>query len=103
MMAMRRRSRPRTLTLSVEQLQRFLASDAGKRLRNALAAGAVVSAPMLFRLPVVKRSPLLRVLELLGGAALIVKLAEALRDWDPGAPRPIVLDVDPSPPPRRDV
>ena len=94
------------MTLSVEQVQRFLASDAGVVLRRVVAAGAVMTAPLLFRLPVVRRHPMLRLLETLGGAALIVKLASALRDWDPARPRPIVLEVDPleaPPPPRRDV
>jgi len=82
------------VTLSVEQLQRFLASDAGRRLRTVVAAGLVLSAPVLFRLPVMRRHPLLRLLEMLGGAALIVKFAESLRDWDPRAARPIVIEVD---------
>jgi hypothetical protein len=42
---------------------------------------------------VLKRYPLLRALELAGGAALVVKFAEALRDWEPAARRPIVIDV----------
>ena len=93
----------RRVTLSVEQVQRFLASEAGVRLRRILAAGAIVTAPLLFRLPVVRRHPTLRLLELVGGAALIMKLAEALRDWDPSRPRPIVLEVDPVRPQRPDV
>jgi hypothetical protein len=40
-----------------------------------------------------KRYPLLRALEVAGGAALLVKFAEALRDWEPTARRPIVIDV----------
>jgi hypothetical protein len=81
--------------VSVEEIRRFLASDAGVRLRRLLAAGAVVSAPLLFRVPLLRRYPLLRALEMAGGAALIVKLAEQLRDWDPDHPRPIVLEVEP--------
>ena len=84
--------------MSAEEIRRFLASDAGIRLRRLLAAGAVVSAPLLFRLPLIRRYPLLRALEMVGGAALIVKLAEQLRDWDPAHPRPIVLEIDPSAP-----
>jgi hypothetical protein len=34
------------------------------------------------RIPGLKRSPILRVLELTGGAALVVKLAELIRDWE---------------------
>ena len=84
----------RRVTVSVEDIRRFLASDAGIRLRRLLAAGAVISAPALFRLPLIRRYPLLRALEMVGGAALIVKLAEQLRDWDPAHPRPIVLEVE---------
>jgi hypothetical protein len=40
-----------------------------------------------------KRYPLLRALEVAGGAALLVKFAEALRDWEPSAERRIILDV----------
>jgi hypothetical protein len=47
---------------------------------------------MLLRIPLLRRHPLLRWLELLGGVALIIKLAEALRDWEPSAP--IRLDVE---------
>ena len=98
-----RRLRPgESVTLSATQIRRFLASDEGRRLRRFLAAGLVISAPLLFRLPLLRRHPMLRFLEMLGGAALIVKLAESLRDWDPADPRPIVLEVD-SEPPARDV
>jgi hypothetical protein len=97
-----RTTRRATVTISAEQVQRFLASDAGRRLRVALAAGLVLSAPLLFRMPVLRRYPLLRILEMLGGAALLVKLAEALREWDPVHPHPVILEVD-GVPPRRDV
>ena len=71
---------------------RFLASDAGRMLRRAVAAGLVIGVPILMRIPVMRRHPLLRWLELLGGVALIVKLAEAMRDWEPRTS--IRLDVE---------
>jgi hypothetical protein len=37
---------------------------------------------------------LIRAIELVGGVALVIKLAEALRDWEPARPEPIVLDLD---------
>ena len=52
------------------------------RARRWLAAGVIASAPLLFRMPVMKRHPLFRWLEALGGAALVVKAMEALRDWE---------------------
>ena len=82
----------RRVTISPEEIRRFLASDAGRVLRRATAAGLIIGLPMLLRIPLVRRHPLLRWLELLGGVALIVKLAEALRDWEPGSP--IQLDVE---------
>jgi hypothetical protein len=83
---------PRRVTIAPEEVRRFLASDAGRVLRRATAAGLIIGVPLLLRIPILRRHPLLRWLELLGGVALIVKLAEALRDWEPSAP--IRLDVD---------
>ncbi len=76
-----------------QDVEDFLDSPAGRRLRRLLAGVAIVGAPLLFRLPVLKRYPLLRALEVAGGAALLVKFAEALRDWEPTGERRIVLDV----------
>jgi hypothetical protein len=81
------------IVLGVDEIRGFLASDAGRKFRRVLAAGVVVTAPLLFRLPGFRRYPLIRTIELLGGAALLVRLAEALRDWEPQHPRPIVIDV----------
>jgi hypothetical protein len=89
------------IRISVPEIQRFLASDAGRRFRRVLATGAIVGVPILFRIPGLRRYPMIRWLELVGGAALVVKLAEALRDWEPENPRPIVIDVPPAPGPRR--
>ena len=81
--------------IKVRAIEDFLDSPAGRRMRNMIAGAAIVGAPLLFRLPILKRYPLLRALELLGGAAIVVKFAEALRDWEPAARRPIVIDVPP--------
>jgi hypothetical protein len=81
------------IEVAVQEVEDFLDSPAGRRLRRLLAGAAIVGAPLLFRLPAMKRFPLLRVLEFAGGAALVVKFAEALRDWEPASRRPIVLDV----------
>jgi hypothetical protein len=84
--------------VAVQEVEDFLDSPAGRRVRRLLAAGAIVTAPMLFRIPGLRRYPLLRALELVGGAAMIVKFAEALRDWEPTARRRVVIDL-PAPPP----
>jgi hypothetical protein len=81
------------LEVAVQDVEDFLDSPGGRRLRRLLAGAAIVGAPLLFRLPVLKRYPLLRALEVAGGAALLVKFAEALRDWEPTARRPMVIDV----------
>jgi hypothetical protein len=81
------------IEVAFQEVEDFLGSPAGRRLRRVLAAAAIVGAPLLFRLPVLKRYPLLRALELAGGAALVVKFAEALRDWEPAARRGLVVDV----------
>jgi hypothetical protein len=67
----------------VEDVERYLASEKGRQLRRALALGLITGAPMLVKLPWVKNTPLGRLLVFAGGAALIIKVGEALRDWDP--------------------
>lgn len=91
----------RRVVISVEEIQRFLASDAGRRYRRAVGAGIAITAPLLFKIPGFRRHPLLRWVEVLGGVALVVRLAEALRDWEPAASRPIVLEVPPERPDRK--
>lgn len=81
------------LEVAVQEVEAFLDSPAGRRLRRVLAGAAIVGAPLLFRVPGLRRYPLLRALELAGGAALVVKFAEALRDWEPANRRPIVIEV----------
>ncbi len=80
-----------------QEILRFLSSPAGRRFRGVLAAGIILTAPALFRLPGLRRYPLIRALEFIGGAALIVRFAEALRDWE-RADEPIVIDLPPQTP-----
>lgn len=84
--------------IAYEDLRVFADSPAGRRLRRVLAASLLVSAPLLFRIPGLRRYPLVRALELLGGAALVVKFAETLRDWEPDGRGPLVIDVPPAAP-----
>lgn len=83
------------IEITADQARAFLASPAGARFRRYVASGVIVAVPLAFRLPVIRRYPLLRALEAIGGVALAVKAAEAIRDWD-AAGRPtdrIVIDV----------
>jgi hypothetical protein len=66
-----------------EDLEDYLASERGTQVRRALAIGLISGAPLLVKLPWVKDTPFGRLLVFAGGAALIVKLGEALRDWEP--------------------
>ena len=66
-----------------EDVEDYLASDRGAQVRRAVAIGLITGAPLIVKLPVVKNTPLGRLLVIAGGAALIVKLGEALRDWEP--------------------
>jgi hypothetical protein len=50
------------IEVAVQEVEDFFDSPAGRRFRRLLAGAAIVGAPMLFRLPVLKRYPLLRAL-----------------------------------------
>ena len=54
---------------------------------------ACSTAPAIFRIPGLRRYPLIRALEFLGGAALIVRFAEALRDWERTDEGPLTIDL----------
>jgi hypothetical protein len=63
----------------------FLASPAGIRLRAILASGLVLATPMIMKHPFF-RTPVGRVIQIGGAAALLAKAADALRDWEPAPP-----------------
>ena len=87
------------VVISAEQAKAFLASPTGAKFRRYAAAGVIVLVPLLFRLPGVRRYPLFRALEAIGGVALVIKAAEAIRDWDADGQRDqrTVIDVPPAP------
>jgi hypothetical protein len=68
----------------VRDAQLFLHSPRARRARAVVAAGLIVAAPAIARHPYVRSTRLLRLIGAAGGAALIVKAAEAIRDWEPG-------------------
>ena len=89
------------LDTSVEELLSFLDSPAGRRLRSMLATGLILSVPLVMRIPGLRRSPIGRLIEVAGGTAIIVKVAEMIRDWEherKDGVRPQVIDVPPVPP-----
>src|SRR5262245_18375274 len=63
----------------------FLASPAGTRFRAILAGGLVLATPMIMKHPFF-RTPVGRVIQIGGAAALLAKAADALRDWEPAPP-----------------
>jgi hypothetical protein len=67
----------------IEDVRAFLASPEGQRYRRILATGLIAAAPLISRLPLFRASRLGRLVGLAGGAALIVKAAELIRDWEP--------------------
>jgi hypothetical protein len=75
---------------SWDEVVEFLDSPPGRRLRRMIATGVIVSAPLLIRLPGLRRSAVGRLIELAGGATLVVKLAEWVRDWERDRATPLV-------------
>jgi hypothetical protein len=78
---------------SVDDVLEFLDSPAGRRLRRVLATGLIVSVPLVMRIPGLRASPIGRLLTVTGGATIVVKLAEAIRDWERALPEHQVIDV----------
>ena len=74
---------PEVIRRRREQALRFLASPAGERWRRRTAWVLVVALPLVFRIPALRRHWALRLLEFAGGAAVLVKLGQAVRDWQP--------------------
>jgi hypothetical protein len=68
--------------LTLDELLEFLDSPTGRRFRTFVATGLILSVPMIMRIPGLRRSPIGRMIEVAGGAAIVVKLAELIRDWE---------------------
>jgi hypothetical protein len=87
------------LDTTVEELVAFLDSPSGRRLRKHLATGLILSVPLVMRLPWLRRTPIGKLIELGGGAALVVKAAELIRDWErtqDGAAPPAMPELPPA-------
>jgi hypothetical protein len=70
------------LHASAEDVLTFLDSPQGRRLRKLVATGLIVSVPLVMRIPGLRKTFLGRAVEMVGGAALVIKLAELIRDWE---------------------
>ena len=71
--------------VAVDEAKRFAGSEQGRRIRHNVATGLIVAAPAVVSLPVLRRTRIGKLIELAGGAALVVTLAEKIRDWDPNS------------------
>jgi hypothetical protein len=67
----------------IDEARAYLASPEGRVLRKRVAQAMIIGAPLLFRARFFRATWIGRILGLVGGAAVVVKLAEALRDWEP--------------------
>jgi len=68
---------------AADSVRAYAASPSGRRMRRTLGTILILGSPLFFRLPGLRRHPVLRIVEVLGGAALLVALGERLRDWEP--------------------
>lgn len=69
--------------MAVGEAKRFAASEQGRKIRHNVATGLMVAAPAVVSMPFVRRTRLGKLIELAGGAALVVAVAEKIRDWNP--------------------
>ena len=68
---------------TVDAAKALLATERGRAARAVVTGAVIVAAPIVMRLPFVRRHPVGRVLAIVGGAALVIRAAEAMRDWEP--------------------
>jgi hypothetical protein len=71
--------------MGVDEAREFLDSPGGRRARGLIAAGLIAAAPIVARHPAVRATRVMRLLGVAGGATLIVKAAEFVRDWEASA------------------
>ena len=67
----------------IQEFKAYMASEEGRELRRRVAQVAIIGAPLLFRMKIFRTNWFGRLVAVAGGAALVVKIAEALRDWEP--------------------
>jgi hypothetical protein len=76
-----------SLGQSVDEARAWLDSPAGRQARSIAARSLILATPFVLRHPFFK-TPVGRVIEVAGAAALIARIAEYVRDWEaaPGPP-----------------
>lgn len=72
----------RALDRGIDDAQAWLATPTGRTVRALAARLLIAGAPLVLRHPFF-RTPVGRLVELAGGAALLIKVAETIRDWEP--------------------
>jgi hypothetical protein len=72
----------------VDATKAWLDSPQGRRYREYAARALVVTAPIVLKHPFFK-TPIGRLVELAGGAALLLKVADVIRDWEPATGRTV--------------
>jgi hypothetical protein len=77
-----RRSIGRAVDEGLDQTMTFLVSPTGRTVRAVVATGLVLATPVVLRHPFF-RTPVGRLIEVAGAAALIAKSAEVIREWEP--------------------
>lgn len=70
------------LERGADEARGWLATPQGRRFRAIAAQAIIVTAPLVLRHPFFK-TPIGRLVQVAGGAALLVRIAELLRDWEP--------------------
>jgi hypothetical protein len=71
------------LDRGIHQFKVYMATEEGRQLRRRLAQAAILGAPLVLRMKFFRTTLVGRLIAVAGGAALVVKLAEAIRDWEP--------------------
>ncbi len=85
------------LESGVDEAKAWLATPRGKEARALAARLMIVAAPFLVRGRFFK-TPVGRLIEVAGGAAFLIKVAEVLRDWEPTGPEPQTAERTALPP-----
>ena len=75
-----------------DAMRAWLATPQGKRFRQLFARGLILGSPLIFRMRLLRVSAVGRLIEFAGGAAVLIKLAEIIRDWEPDS-FPKVVDT----------
>jgi hypothetical protein len=70
-----------------ERAKAWLDSPAGRRTRTVAARAMVLAVPIVLKHPFFK-TPAGRLVEVAGGVALVAKVADAIRDWEPAPATP---------------